>query len=608
MSLSYRVGSTTAEWTDLDPAHEVVIQRIGTGAHTLEIQARTLTGQATATYQIVRPPYWYVSGWAYGTYAFLFAGLGVVVVLWRTRRLAERAATLERRVAERTAELKKANEAKDEFLASMSHEIRNPLNGVIGLSSMLRESVNSERDRRLTESLHACADQLRLVLDDVLDFAVIERGEVHVQAAPFRPQNAIRAAVLAVDPKLERTRLSFAPTITAALCLTGDEGKVRQIVSNLVSNAHKYGVPPEADISADWRDGRLIVGVANTGPDISPADQARIFGSFERGRSASHKYVRGAGLGLTICARFARAMGGDVTVQSQQGLTRFTFSASLSIAAEGQAGAPAAPPLRGTALAIEDEPYNRLVLGHVLTGLGLETDWAQNGTEALEIIRSGKRYDVILTDWMLPDIPGADLVRAIRAHGGETTPPIIAVTAYATAEKRAEAFAAGVRGFVTKPVTPEKLETALRPAVDHAAALPAETAAAEPLRLGVLVDRPDAPERLNDFRIQLLRAMSEIDRGLRQEEQETTARAAHRLASQVLAIHHHTLAGELRAIEAAVGDAKWDAARELHARNVAGVDQLCSLIDRLIRERSLSAPKPGETARPEPRGDSEAQE
>jgi signal transduction histidine kinase/DNA-binding NarL/FixJ family response regulator len=581
----YRITPDSAEWTELDPADEQVIQRIGTGEHTLEIESRSLTGKSLAQFPIIRPPHWYASKGADAAYAFVLMGGAFFLVVWRTRRLERRAQLLEERVAQRTAELKKANEAKDEFLASMSHEIRNPLNGVIGISSMLRESAHDERERRLTESLTACADQLRLVLDDVLDFSVIERGDIQLQAARFDAFATVRAAALAVDANLARTRLTFLPSSAEAPWLRGDAGKLRQIISNLISNAHKYGVPPEAEVEVAFHDGHLTIAVSNTGPDIPPADQARIFGSFERGRSMQHKYVRGAGLGLTICSRFARAMGGDVTVKSENGLTRFMFSAPFPVTEIGTPDSVAtARTKNGHVLAIEDEPYNRLVLGHVLTGLGYTVDWALNGTEALDIVRSNTRYDLIFTDWMLPDMEGSELVRRIKECTAGQTPPIIAVTAYATAEKRTEAFDAGVSDFVTKPITTDKIQSALQTTVKAGSSSSGvnSVAAAEPLRFGILLDGENPRQRIIEFRTELLRRLGEIEKALQAQDSSRTASSAHALASQLLAIHHHTFADQLRALETAATRGEWDCARKLCATCVQATSTVCRQLDQLL--------------------------
>ncbi len=594
VKFAYRLLPDSTEWTDLDPAQEVDIQRIAAGKHTLEIESQSLAGTATTRYTIIRPPHWYASRWAFGAYGLSLMGATAGFFVWRTRRLRERARVLEERVAQRTTELKKANEAKDEFLASMSHEIRNPLNGVIGLSSMLQESVQTERDRRLTESLRACADQLRLVLDDVLDFSVIERGEVQVQLAPFNPAAAIHAAVVSVDAKLERTRVTFGPKLSDGLWLRGDAGKLRQIVSNLVSNAHKYGVPPEAKVDARLHEGCLVVTVSNSGPDIPPDDQPRIFGSFERGRSAAHKHVRGAGLGLTISARFARAMGGDITVKSETGLTSFTVSLPMPLVeAPANGGSDSAPGNRGTALAIEDEPYNRLVLGHILGGLGFEVEWAQTGAEALDIVRSGRAYALIFTDWMLPDMEGGELVREIKAVRGETTPPIIAVTAYATAEKRAEAFAAGVAAFVTKPVTPEKIAGALQASGQRDEPPNDPEDKNEPLRVGILLDSMNAAERVLEFRRQLAQQMTDLASAVQRRESEFAAQTAHRLASQLLAIHHHTFADELRALETAALREQWDLANELCANAARAATSLSRQLEAIARSQAAKTnPRP----------------
>jgi len=369
-------------------------------------------------------------------------------------------------VQERTAELLRAQQAREEFFSTVSHEIRNPLNGVVGLCEILNEAPReavAPRERMFVRTLRDCADQLRTILDDVLDFTRIDRGDIQFNEEIFDARSAVEGAVRTVDVSLERCAVDAAQVDG---WLRGDVGKIRQIIINLVTNALKYGIPSAAKIAAATEmqsngKARLTFSVQNTGPTIPEPELVRIFEGFTRGRDALARRIPGSGIGLAVSKRMATAMGGNLSATSRDGLTRFTLVLELE---------PGIAPLQSEkrtsrksgskALAIEDEPYNRLVLGNILEQLGYEVDWAADGGTAIQKAKT-TAYDLVLTDYMLPDIDGATLARKLLAIMQEPKPPIIAVTAYSTPEKIAEAKAAGITGYVVKPVSLRKIESAI---------------------------------------------------------------------------------------------------------------------------------------------------
>jgi signal transduction histidine kinase/ActR/RegA family two-component response regulator len=400
-------------------------------------------------------------------YLLALVGLGYGVIRWRTSALERRARQLGLMVQDRTAELMRAQQAREEFFSTVSHEIRNPLNGVVGLCEILNEAPRdavAPRERMFVRTLRDCADQLRTILDDVLDFTRIDRGDIQFNEEVFDARSAIEGAVRTVDVSLERCSVEAAQVEG---WLRGDVGKIRQIIINLVTNALKYGLPSAAKIVASTEmqangRARLTLSVRNTGPTIPGPELLRIFEGFTRGRDALARRIPGSGIGLAVSKRIATAMGGNLTVTSQDGVTEFTLVLEL---------VPGIPPLLSEkrsssrksgskALAIEDEPYNRLVLGSILEQLGYEVDWAADGGTAIQKAKT-TAYDLVLTDYMLPDIDGATLARKLLSLMREPKPPIIAVTAYSTPEKIAEAKAAGISGYVVKPVSLRKIESAI---------------------------------------------------------------------------------------------------------------------------------------------------
>lgn len=429
---------------------------VGWGETPVTLQAERNGLRTETAFTVVRPWPWWLRPWAWPLHALVFGGMVYGLVRWRTHALRRHNLELEARVNERTAQLRKATAAKEEFLASISHEIRNPLNGVVGICAMLADRDVGPGERVLVRTLGGCADQLRSMLDDILDFSRIDRTQVTLTNVDFEAGALVEEAARAMDPELTACALMLPEQ---AAWLHGDSGKLRQIVCNLISNALKYGVPREAGVEvrlapAGAGRSRLRLAVRNSGPTIPPDELNRLFDSFQRGRNTAN--IPGSGLGLAVCRRLAQAMGGRITAASQDGVTEFALEVTL---ANAQPPAPkvGAPKPVSRALAIEDEDYNRIALGHVLKQLGYEVHWAADGASAVKLA-AANQYDLVLTDWRLPDTDGGTLCKKLVGLLPRPTPPIVAVTAYTTQEKLEEARAAGMTGFVTKPVTREKLE------------------------------------------------------------------------------------------------------------------------------------------------------
>ncbi len=360
-------------------------------------------------------------------------------------------------------QLRQASRAKDQFLASINHEIRNPLNGIIGITRMLADTNSDPRHKFLLSTLQACSEQLHATMDDVLDFADIESSRINLRTSDIELVELVKTTCASYD--LNGKNISFGELPARPLGVRCDAGKVRQILSNYVGNALKYGIPPQATVSlkeeaANTRETRVTISVASTGPTLTTEEQAGLFTTFFRGQRARETNAHGTGLGLALSKKLAEAMGGQVGVTSAEGETIFSFSAVFPLVAAAlveRAFSDVHPRITGRALAIEDEPYNRLVMSHYLGKLGLSVVWAENGRSALNAVRT-QSFDVILMDWFLPDIYGTELIGKMRTESIASLPPIVVISAYSTTEKRNECLAAGAAVFVSKPATLAKLE------------------------------------------------------------------------------------------------------------------------------------------------------
>ncbi len=455
------------EWTPGEKGKPRILANLRPGNYTLELRSIHL-GEIgrTRTLKFAIPPPWYASQMGITSFALIATIAFYGAVKFRTRHIEWKNRQLEEKIQVRTHELARANAAKSEFLAAMSHEIRNPMNGVVGIVKMLQESNMGAREKYLLTTLHRCAEQLRTTVDDVLDFSKIEAGEVTLHLDTFDLAEAVNSTISAVDVTGERLELST--WAGARPTVRGDQGKLAQILTNYLSNALKYGQPQRATVDVFVLDEgesrcRVTIAVKNSGPDIPPEELSKLFERFQRGEYAKIRRIGGNGLGLSICKKFAEAMGGSVGASSSGGITVFQLTMPFDkVEAATHVAAEAVPKKLGArALAIEDEDYNRLVLGGILTKMGYAVDWAGDGKTALQLAEQNG-YDLILTDWMLPDTDGGTLTKQILEISEEPKPPVFAITAYSTKEKQEECLRAGMAGFISKPITLEKLEAALK--------------------------------------------------------------------------------------------------------------------------------------------------
>jgi signal transduction histidine kinase/ActR/RegA family two-component response regulator len=415
-----------------------------------------------------------------------FADQAVIAIenvrLFEALQAAREAAERERDIAEAArAEAEMANRAKSTFLAAMSHEIRTPMNGVLGMMEVLERSPLGPAQARTVAVMRESAQALLRIIDDVLDFSKIDAGRLDIEALPFSLAELVAGAVETMLPQARQKRLAlFAdPPGDGPDRVVGDPVRVRQILFNLVGNAVKFTDRGFVRISADSRaeaDGTVQVSltVTDSGIGIDKAAQARLFEPFTQADSSTTRRFGGTGLGLSIVRRLAQLMGGEVTVASAPGEgSRFTVR--LRLAAAGPFSAPAETsgqrpaavltprPDAARLLVADDHPVNLEVILRQLELLGLMADIAEDGAAALALWRE-RRHSIVLLDLHMPALDGFDLARAIRREEAERALPrsgLIAVTADALKGEDARCFAAGIDGFLPKPVSLEALARAL---------------------------------------------------------------------------------------------------------------------------------------------------
>jgi len=576
-------------------AFDLEAQRLPLGSGAIAVSLQSQGQVRTDVISYVRGYPWYLRAWSILIYFALLIGSGIIAVRLRTRRLNRRARQLEQLVAERTAALTRANAAKEEFLASMSHEIRNPLNGVLGICSMLDEAPLAPREQLLTRTLRGCSEQLRSLLDDILDFSRIERGEILLSQEDFAVQPAIEAAVRTVDVARERTEINQP---SEPVWLSGDPLKLRQIVINLVTNALKYGIPPRAVITCgidrenDSTDTRVLtISVRNTGPTIPPEEIPLLFEAFHRGSAAKTSRSPGVGLGLTVSRRIALAMKGDLTARSSEGVTEFTVRVPLQPASRPQpilAPTSSRPPMKvSRALAVEDEQYNRLVRGHTFGQLGYTVDWAADGKTAITMALEG-HYDLIFTDWELPDIPGPEVARRILASLPDPKPPIIAITAYATEDRVRACLDAGIADVITKPVTKAKLESAIKGLGSTQRAKQSLDITRSVCDVTPLQRFGEPATMIAEYRSSLLQRWQRVVFTLDVQE-AAAAFEIHSLRGQALVVRATALAEQLALLESAAREGRWDDTVRLRAPVEQELTLVADALDQFGLKRPIGA-------------------
>ena len=372
-----------------------------------------------------------------------------------------------------------ANRTKSEFLAMMSHEIRTPMNGILGTVQLLELSVVDEEQRKDLMVIRNSGDALLVLIDGILDFSKIEAGKLELEMRDFDVRSEIGNTIALYRPAIESRDLTLevvlSPDLPTMLC--GDSTRLRQIVSNLVSNAIKFTRQGfiRVDVGARSLPGgtvQLVCSVQDSGIGIPAERKHRLFQAFSQVDVSTTRQFGGTGLGLAICSRLCEAMGGHIGVESEAGVgSVFRFEIllreSLALAKAPEKllveASPALSLLK--VLVVEDHPVNQKIAIGLLAKLGVTADLAENGAMAVERVRSGG-YHVVLMDMQMPVMDGIDATRAIRRLVLSVQPWIIAQTANAFDTDRERCLEAGMDDFLSKPFRidrlREKLEAASR--------------------------------------------------------------------------------------------------------------------------------------------------
>ncbi len=366
-----------------------------------------------------------------------------------------------------------ANRAKSEFLANMSHEIRTPMTAILGYSDILGASLSDPDDIQVLETIQRNGRHLLDIVNDILDLSKIEAGRMEFHEERVSPAELAKAAEELMSLRAAEEGLSLGVSFESALPdrIVSDPVRIRQILLNLLSNAVKFTESGSVTLRLSLQDEAVVFRVDDTGIGIDPSVLQELFTPFTQFDTSSTRAYQGTGLGLTISARLASALGGALHAESEPGKgSSFFFSVPIGTAdyellepselVEKEAppdpeesGAPSSHRLDARILAVDDRLDLRILVRHVLEEAGAEVDVASDGESAIEAVlrsmREARVFDVVIMDMQMPGMDGPTATRTLRrmGFGGK----VIALTAGAQAEDRERALEAGCDGFVTKP-------------------------------------------------------------------------------------------------------------------------------------------------------------
>lgn len=398
------------------------------------------------------------------------------------RRLSELFRTLEDKVRQRTVELeaalgaaRRANEAKSVFLANISHEVRTPMTGVMGMLRLMLEGHLDGEQREYARAAHQSAENLLVILNDILDSSKLEAGALRLEAVSCEPKALIEDVVALLRPKaLEKDiRIETAIGDTVPAAILADPVRLRQILFNLIGNAIKFTRRGRIDVRLEGKmrhDGMasLLFEVEDEGIGIPEAAQARLFQRFMQADDSTTRRFGGTGLGLSICRELVTLMDGEIGVRSVEGKgSTFWFTILVPVTEPQKRQDPSdetqsadAPKAPLSILVADDSKVNRMLIARMLEKSGHHVELAEDGEQAVLKAGAGS-YDVILMDMQMPVIDGLAATRTIRQRLADRSPVIIALTANAMAGDREKYLAAGLDDHIGKPIDWQALRRSL---------------------------------------------------------------------------------------------------------------------------------------------------
>ncbi len=470
------------EWSETNELSFRDFTNLSEGDYIFEVRAIDefqRTGEAAQFHFTLLPP-WFRTAYAYTGYTFLIGFIGFGIFKWRTNQLKNQNLELEKAVNERTTELNrqkieliKANSVKENFLASMSHEIRNPLNGIIGITQLMKQKkFEDEQDRIQAAHLFSCANHLHQLLGQILEYSSLEAGKITPESKNFNPLDIIKDVIdmyriLADEQGLDLTHDEFAPEYE----WIGDPILLRQILINLVSNAIKYTPTGSVHLGIEYEIADFSIAakfeVIDTGPGIPEDKRSFIFEKFTRIKGPGEDEVSGTGLGLAIVSDLAKLINGNIQLDEN-----YSNGAKFQLNVDFDQG----PVIRNNkslktqkpdtllegkkVLVADDMEFNRYVCSEVLQRMGANIEMAEDGIQAIRKLKFGV-YDIAILDINMPGASGLEVVQLVKENSTGPVPLFIALSAHSAIDMKKQCIDIGFDDFVVKPLDSNKLKEIL---------------------------------------------------------------------------------------------------------------------------------------------------
>jgi CheY-like chemotaxis protein len=360
------------------------------------------------------------------------------------------------------------SELKGQFLASLNHEIRTPLSGILGMSDLLLETPLSEEQKEYVDATRLCAENLLEILNATLEYSALSANHINLEEEEYPLRETLEGVIAQFAFKAKSKGLDLKHTFDNNLpeAVVGDALRLRQLVWHLVANAVKFTSKGEVEVKASARlndrfHGEITIQVRDTGIGIPPGQVSTIFESFRQLETGLSRNYPGLGLGLAVAQKLVILLGGEISVQSEPGQgSTFTLRLPVRLPTEVQLRPIDFKRIRGHLLVVDDDSVAQTIASHVLRRNDYEVECVCNGPAAIDKV-SRSTFDLILLDLQMPGMDGFQTAKYIRAIPAYAETPIIAVTANCSSDYRDRCMQTGMQGFLAKPVQSRELVQAV---------------------------------------------------------------------------------------------------------------------------------------------------